>query len=440
MAAAAQPLPGVRRWIDGTALVSSGVRALDGVLGGGCALGSLVLLEADWGAAPYAHAVASLWAAQALAARQRLAVLAPAPARAAAFLRALPARARGTAAAAAGDAGGAAPTPFCDVFDLNGRLPAAAAAAAGARALHHCRGCSPPAWRAADFACNDEPPPCCAGAGAGRRFAQGGDGADGARACGDLVRCVGEELGDGGGGGGGGGGGVQRLLVLGLCEPAWPAFVSGGDAGAAARAAAPLLRALLALRALVQARTPAPPGGGGAVLLVTAALHHLPPAVAARVRAAFDAALKVHAFADPPWALAAAAAPATAGTAPEFADFHGLLLVRKVVRPAAVCGVPADSDVYCLKRDRRKLVLELPHLPPEDADGAPAQQAPARAPAPRAGAGRAVGVGAESEDAVAAESDEVDALEPSADDVAATTGQPRRRGGGLACASTLLDF
>lgn len=233
---------------------------------------------------------------------------------------------------------------------------------------------------------------------------------------------------------------------------------------------------------------------GGAVLLVTAALHHLPLAAAARIRSLFDIVLKVHAFTDPPIALAAPSRPragaagaggagapsaaVTAGTAPEFADFHGLLLVRRALRPGAVTSVPADTLTYCFKRDRRKLSIEKPHLPPEDDRTATAPvSAGGTGTASTAGLGAAArmargmaasgfgginsggsstsnldaifggglstgaGAGAASvttvmtdsdgsRHAVTVESDELDAALPSAADIAALTGGGGRGGGG----------
>jgi hypothetical protein len=114
--ASSTPL-GTRRWLNGALLVSTGLPALDAALGGGVPLGALVLIEEDLRlnaacrgaghgkgvigspstgaglhAAPTAAALAALFAAEGVAARQRVRLggadgRSP---RAADFLRALP--------------------------------------------------------------------------------------------------------------------------------------------------------------------------------------------------------------------------------------------------------------------------------------------------------------------------------------------------------------
>ena len=427
---------GVRRWVDGAQLVSSGCRGLDSILGGGSGLGTLALLEADWGAAPHASTLAGLWAAQALVSGQQLSVIAPTPARAISFLTSLPRPRTGNG-----------PPGYCETFDLDARVPVDALGAT--RALHLCRGGPIPVWRVSDVAMvTGVMPACCASVQAPcfKKSCNTLDGAAAAAAAADarvyaeLVAAVRSEL--EASRMRGGAAGVQRLLIIGLCEPTWPSFVAGSGT-------APLARALLALRALVQASAPAGGGTGGAVLLVTAALHYLSAPAAERVRAACDVVVKVHAFADPPWALGAAAADASrggadsgataVGTAPEFANFQGVLLVRKAARAAAVAGAAAAGDIFCFRRDRRKFAIEPPHLPPEDAGGSGGGGGGggAASSAVRLGNGSGGG-GGSSEDSVAAESDELDALEPSAADIAESTGG-RRAAGGLPCASA-LDF
>ena len=64
--------PGTRRWLDGALLVSTGLASLDTALGGGVPLGSLVLIEEDARGGKLAHTLASLFAAESLAAGHNL--------------------------------------------------------------------------------------------------------------------------------------------------------------------------------------------------------------------------------------------------------------------------------------------------------------------------------------------------------------------------------
>jgi hypothetical protein len=152
----------------------------------------------------------------------------------------------------------------------------------------------------------------------------------------------------------------------------------------------PLLRWAAVLRRLTQFDASAS-SGSHAVVLVTAPTHLLPLPVAAQLRSYFDLVIKVHAFTDPAAGLAvsresAAAMPpgAAAGTAPEFAEYTGLVLLRRLPRLGALASFQPDTLTYAFKRDRRKLTIEKPHLPPEDdrtaGTAAPRPQAQATAP------------------------------------------------------------
>ena len=63
---------GTKRWLDGALLVSTGLASLDAALGGGVPLGSLVLLEEDACGGKLASTLASLFAAESLAAGHTL--------------------------------------------------------------------------------------------------------------------------------------------------------------------------------------------------------------------------------------------------------------------------------------------------------------------------------------------------------------------------------
>ena len=159
-----------------------------------------------------------------------------------------------------------------------------------------------------------------------------------------------------------------RLAVLGLGGPMWPGFVgcSNDDSTDAASsdvlaAALPLLRFLSTLRRSVQ-------GGGGsggnggdssAVALVSAPLHLLPPALAAQVRSYFDVIIRVSALGG------------GLGAPQQFGDYTGLIFLGRLPRTYGGGGVGStasagDTRTLAFKRDRHKLVIERPHLPPED--------------------------------------------------------------------------
>jgi len=192
---------------------------------------------------------------------------------------------------------------------------------------------------------------------------------------------------------------LKRIVLLGLGGPAWPGFqlneaAPGSAVGATGitavlhahgtaalhAAAAPLLAALSRLRRLVEDASEVGTGGG-AVALVTMPTWAMPLAVAAHARAQARIVLKTHRFGEPSYALACAGEPpphgaASTGTAPEFAAATGLLIVRRTSRPGACIGHLPDTRVWLLTRDKRKLVIEQPHLPPEEASSGGSAPAP----------------------------------------------------------------
>jgi len=469
--------------VDGTLLVSSGHAALDGVVGGGLAAGSVTLLEPDWRGA-HATAVASLFAAQGIAHGHPLVLATSTAAEAGRLLASLPlnvsrgssdlaamaARPAVTAAEAGavglagrsggdddgdegggdeGDEGGGggegetddgdstvssvvssdggsttslassttagsltmaagynkylAPSPggapagapaggaaanskYCHTFDLNRRMPVEVRSTAVVVEVR-----TPPPT--ASLSPNAPPPATPDGF-----LAALVDGVTRAAARvppGTPVRVV-----------------VQLAPVL----PTWPALASrtahllAGRFAASAAAAlggafgvdgtdpelaegegdtpsavAQLRGLLLGLRRAVTSLLPA------AVVLLVCDTHALPPSVAAEVRSYADTVVKLHAFGDPAAAVALAgrtdtrplAATDAAGAAPEFADYTGLLLLRRATRAGSAAGAGVDTPTYVFKRDRKKLVIEKPHLPPEDAApaGAGMSCAPAASPA-----------------------------------------------------------
>jgi hypothetical protein len=144
-------------------------------------------------------------------------------------------------------------------------------------------------------------------------------------------------------------------------------------------------------------------------VLACAPTHLLPLAVAAQLRTYFDLVLKVHAFTDPASCLTvsregagASSQPGggAAGTAPEFAEYTGLLLLRRLPRLGALVSFQPDTLTYAFKRDRRKMTIEKPYLPPEDdrtagtAPGAPAAAAGQAAATPGASLARTAGAAA----------------------------------------------
>ena len=49
---------------------------------------------------------------------------------------------------------------------------------------------------------------------------------------------------------------------------------------------------------------------------------------------------------------------------PEYADAHGVLALRFSAHPCSLVGGHPEACVYLLKRERHKIKLEKPHLPP----------------------------------------------------------------------------
>lgn len=208
---------------------------------------------------------------------------------------------------------------------------------------------------------------------------------------------------------------VTRITVLGCGGPLWPGW-TGSDVHAMAcvpgaaclpddkvcRQYRPLVSFISGLRRTIEIDNSGSTGtgssnsagGGGAVVLVTMPTHSMPLSVAAHIRSHFDVVIKVHAFGDPAYALAtnratarqhllptmvasmgplagaasttSSAANAGTDTAPEYRDYHGLLLIRRLARVGSLVppSLP-DTLTWVFKRDRKKMAIEKPHLPPE---------------------------------------------------------------------------
>lgn len=134
------------------------------------------------------------------------------------------------------------------------------------------------------------------------------------------------------------GGGKQavRVVVLSPWGPLW------GDPSPR-----DLMRLLHGLRAAVAGTT------GGVV--VTLPTYQLPTGVATRALHTAHCCMRMEAFKDTP----------TRVHPPEYADAHGVLALRFAARPASLVGGHPEACVYLLKRERHKIRLEKPHLPPE---------------------------------------------------------------------------
>ena len=172
---------------------------------------------------------------------------------------------------------------------------------------------------------------------------------------------------------------------------------------------APMLRFVVALRRALQQQgrqrqegadatlqqLPLSSTQPAAVVVITAPTHLMPLAVAARLRAYADLVLKVHAFGDPQLGLATGlrdaaqhvaaslagqgggGASAAAVVATEFSDYAGMLLIRKVPRLGGFSGFQPETLTLAFKRDKRKMVIEKPHVPPEGETGGPTSSAAA---------------------------------------------------------------
>lgn len=450
-------LPGTRRWVDGQLLTSTGNTHLDGFLGGGVPLGSLVLLEED-AHGVHAATLARLFAAEGVACGHALALVSAAGrARQREWLASLPAnvsrdsrdvaaaaaagqellRARQRAAAAGGD-------DCSDSSDSDGEdgsaqpppRPAAAARVPQSVKVGHSfdlhRRIHPHVLEQAGVATVS----------VGELLAAGGGGdEDSGSSAQALYSALFKRVTDTAASTAAAPATVHRLLIDGLGSPCWPGY-TGRDApallaacgspqpGAAARAPhaaapdadalpradaawdahAPMLRFVAALRGWLQSPPGSAPGGSAAagdaaaparrpsVVLLSVPTHLLPLAAAARLRAYCDLVVKVHAFGDPPLALAtglrdaAAAAAAqfggtggasTAVVAPEFAGYAGLLFLRRLPRTGGLAppGNASDTDTLAFARDKRRMLVEKPHVPPEGEAGGSSVAAAAAAAA-----------------------------------------------------------
>lgn len=97
-----------------------------------------------------------------------------------------------------------------------------------------------------------------------------------------------------------------------------------------------------------------------------------------RVEHAADLVLDVLAFGDDAIETAGDAARPRAHAAPaEFADFDGTLTFRRFPRAhgLAAFGGSQENRTWLIRRDRRKLVIERMHLPPEASGGAGSSEA-----------------------------------------------------------------
>ncbi len=54
---------------------------------------------------------------------------------------------------------------------------------------------------------------------------------------------------------------------------------------------------------------------------------------------------------------------------PEYADAHGLVALRFAAKPCSLVGGHPEACVYLMKRERHRIKLEKPHLPPEGGSG-----------------------------------------------------------------------
>ena len=401
-------LPGARRWIDGQWMVATG-SMLDSFLGGGLPLGSLVLVEEDYLGA-HAEVLTRLFCAEGAACDHHV-VYASMEGRAtqSAFFSTLPAnvsreskdvlaatRAADRAVDPAdhrdggardGAAGASRMVKFGHTFDLNRCIHADTLSGASIRLVDAApqtaldqRDFSPAARSPAEaFYAFLVPAVCAAANGSGGSTLSASTNA--AASCRAAAAAA----------------TVSRVVIRGLGGPLWPGHTGRDPSGSSGRdpcggdvllAHRPMLRFLASLRGAVVVESdaairPIAPTDSTlthSVVWVTMPTHALPPAVAAHVRSYFDVIFKVHAFSDPAFCLAThtaesgvSADPAASsssaevtGAAPEYADYHGLILLRRLPRAGGVLvSFRQAYSVLVFKRDRRKLTIEEPHLRPE---------------------------------------------------------------------------
>lgn len=99
-------------------------------------------------------------------------------------------------------------------------------------------------------------------------------------------------------------------------------------------------------------------------------------AVTSQCEHASDAVLAVQSFADSPDRVGAA-----------FADYHGLVTVRRGYRLGTLAAPPLNTATWLLRLRRRRLHLEPMSLPPELQSSGDRKSAPAPAPAAAAAGG-----------------------------------------------------
>jgi hypothetical protein len=363
-------LPGTRRWVDGTLLVSTGHSGLDSLIGGGIPVGGIICLESD-GTCALASTLSSLFLAEGLAAGHDIVVGRQDDTSCAEILRCLPfnlsAGSKDNAAAAKRDAAEVisaiqhqqplilAPAynkymrcdstdkvaKYCHTYDLNRNVPSDVLD--GARIIdwkveqsmlpieslttngnvcrlymhHFGKGETLGPWTQLHTVAG--------------HFAT------------SAARCIGGAFGFDG------------------CDPE-----HGGDEHIGICRAIKLKAQIMGVKRFMQQSAAA------TVCMVHINTASISTSTAMQLRALCDINLKVHSFSDPMCSLSLGSrfsghmSTSVGGVAKEFSDCHGLLQVRKLVRPGGLStGYRDDVLTYTLKRDRKKLIVEKPHLPPE---------------------------------------------------------------------------
>ncbi len=111
------------------------------------------------------------------------------------------------------------------------------------------------------------------------------------------------------------------------------------------------------------ARLKAVVAGQNCVCMLSTPHACIKPAINSHVRHLADCVLDLMAFSDASFA----GRSATQVSPDEFNDKQGLLYLRKLAHPFALCPPAHPSTVvYAFKRDRRKLVFSKLHLPPDE--------------------------------------------------------------------------
>ena len=159
-----------------------------------------------------------------------------------------------------------------------------------------------------------------------------------------------------------------RLCVLGAGGPQWGGLSGGTDSGGDKQ----FVRFLHSLKRIVSSK---PPQSHHSLAIVTIPSNTLPTHVLSRARCIADGVIQITAFAErgPEAARSKSLGNSDSSlllrthkqtSAEEFADYTGMLTIKKIPCINSLVSARPDTLTYLFKRDRRKMKIERFHLPP----------------------------------------------------------------------------